>query len=275
MPEFGAVSSQVFSRLYIYYKFIVSLLKLPAYIFKNYAYLLKRWGAFVRNTINLEKEYQTHVEMISFSTLQKILKGSDPHIFFKFGSQYGNINMMESIAIAYIASTLKPQRIFEIGTFDGFSTYHLAMNSPDNSEVYTLNLPVDGEIKKHSLLDYYDDNLTHAVLSDREIGMFYKNCSASKKVKQLFGNSLLFNFEDYKEKIDLCFIDGGHSFQCVTKDTENALKMLSDKGVIIWHDFNIQHRDVYDFLMRFSLKHKIWWIKDTRLAIYFKDIKNT
>jgi hypothetical protein len=275
MPELAAFSSHVFSRLYIYYKFVVTLLKLPAYIFKNYDYLLTRWGAFVRNTINLEKEYQTHVEMISLLTLQKILSGGDPHIFFKLGSRYGNISMMESIAIAYMVSTLKPRRIFEIGTFDGFSTFHLAMNSPDDSEIYTLNLPVYGEIQKHSLLDYYDDYLTHAVLSDREIGAFYKNCSESKKVRQLFGNSLMFNYDDYKGKIDLCFIDGGHSFQCVAEDTENALKMLSDKGVIIWHDFNIQHRDVYDFLMKFSLKHKILWIKDTRLAIYFNDIKDT
>jgi hypothetical protein len=34
-------------------------------------------------------------------------------------------------------------RIFEIGTYSGYSAYHFAMNSPDSAVVYSLDLPQD------------------------------------------------------------------------------------------------------------------------------------
>jgi hypothetical protein len=36
---------------------------------------------------------------------------------------------------------------------------------------------------------------------------------------------------------DLCFIDGGHSYECIKADTETALKILAPNGVIVWDDY--------------------------------------
>ena len=48
-------------------------------------------------------------------------------------------------------------------------------------------------------------------------------------------------FAQYEEefgdkKIDVCFIDGMHSYEQTYKDVNNALKHLSDKGYIVMHD---------------------------------------
>ena len=34
-----------------------------------------------------------------------------------------------------------------------------------------------------------------------------------------------------------------------------------------WHDFNVQHRDVYRFLREFAKTRKTYWIAGTRLAM--------
>lgn len=39
---------------------------------------------------------------------------------------------------------------------------------------------------------------------------------------------------------DLIYIDGGHSYECVKADTEEAEKHINKGGVIIWHDYNAE-----------------------------------
>jgi hypothetical protein len=36
--------------------------------------------------------------------------------------------------------------------------------------------------------------------------------------------------------VDFCFIDAGHSYECAKNDTEKALSVLKDDGVLLWHD---------------------------------------
>ncbi|MBL8012699.1 MAG: class I SAM-dependent methyltransferase, partial [Candidatus Omnitrophica bacterium] len=74
-------------------------------------------------------------------------------------------------------------------------------------------------------------------------------------------------------KIDLVFIDGNHSYEFVKSDTENALEMLSEKGVIIWHDYDyIIHKDVFRYLNKLAKTHKIYSIPHTRFAIYGRQL---
>jgi hypothetical protein len=36
--------------------------------------------------------------------------------------------------------------------------------------------------------------------------------------------------------VDFCFIDAGHSYECVKNDTEKAFSVLNHGGVVLWHD---------------------------------------
>lgn len=278
MKKIKMIISKLALLFYICGKFCINVVKCPWFYMINKKFIKQAWRAYVADIINIEKECQTRIKKIGLFDLQKMAQKEGANIFIKFGSSYGNINLAESLAISCIVHFFKPFKIFEIGTYDGFSTYHLAMNSMDAAEIYTLNLPIDANqsdnsIEQRSMTDYYGDNLTHLELQKRGVGTIYKTCLQSIKVKQLFGDSLSYDFSPYKGLIDLFFIDGGHSLECVAKDTENAMNCLSANGIIIWHDFNIQHRDIYNFLMKLSKKHKLFWIENTRLAVYFKQLK--
>jgi len=265
-------ASRAASAAHLSWRFAKNALCLPLYAARDGGFLYQQWRAFVAGVINLEKEYQTRVERVDWTGLQRLVGGADPALRFRFGARYGNVSFEESLALAYLVESLKPRRTFEIGTFDGFSTYHLAMNGAPDAEVLTLNLPAEdggsAALARGTDSEYFGDNKTHLELQRRGVGSVYRASPAARKVRQLFGDSLTFDFSPYRGSIDLVFIDGGHSLECVAKDTESALAMLSDRGVIAWHDFNVQHRDVYAFLRRFAETRKTYWIAGTRLALH-------
>ncbi len=274
--------SEYYFFCYILFKIVANILRIPLYLVMRPQYFLGRFSVQIKQSvdliINLEKEYQRKIKAIDFVDLQNLLGGEDPNLFLKFGNKYGNVNFIEALSIAYIAKVTHPKKVFEIGTFDGFSTYHLSMNSDPDTKIYTLNLPLEVDNtkqhhKKISLLDYHDDNHTHSGL--KKIGVLYENSPAANRVSQLLGDSLVFDFSPFRGSMDLVFIDGGHSLECVSSDTKNAFNMLSNKGLIIWHDFNVQHRDIYNFLMKLSKDRKIFWLAGTRLAIYSKYLKES
>jgi len=93
----------------------------------------------------------------------------------------------------------------------------------------------------------------------------------SKKIIELFGNSMTFDFSQYHGKMDFIFIDANHSYAYVKSDTENALKMLSEHGVILWHDYDFIHPGVFKLINEVARDRKIYYIERTRYAIMISD----
>jgi len=180
---------------------------------------------------------------------------------------------METHFLATLVKEVNPQAIFEIGTYNGFTTLHLAINSPESCKIFTLDLPPDYNILKAKKLSY--DDLLVIKLSQKTINQrFYKKHALEGKITELYGDSATFNFSDYYGKMDVVFIDGNHSLEYVRSDTENAFKMLSPKGIIVWHDYDyIIHKDVFLFLNDLAKKYPIYSVPHTRFAIYGKNIK--
>ena len=73
--------------------------------------------------------------------------------------------------------------------------------------------------------------------SEASIGWIYKQMGYESRVKQIFRNSLDLSAEDFLKKFDSILIDGAHDFETVIHDTKLALELVSDDGVIVWHDF--------------------------------------
>lgn len=175
---------------------------------------------------------------------------------------------METQIMSALVSYFSPKTIFEIGTYNGFTTYHFAINSLPECKIYTLDLPASFDTK--NLKGYsYDDlmvvNLSMEHINDR----LFHHYEEKNKIVELFGDSSSFDFSPYYGKVDLVFIDGNHSYDFVKSDTENAMKMLSPKGVIVWHDYDyIIHKDVFRYLNEFSKTHVLYSIPQTRFAIY-------
>jgi predicted O-methyltransferase YrrM len=179
---------------------------------------------------------------------------------------------LETHFMATLVKELAPQRIFEIGTYNGFTTLHMAVNSPVSCQIFTLDLPADYNVNNAKDSSY--DDLLVIKLSQTTINQrFYKKHPLENKIIELYGDSAVFDFSRYDGKMDIVFIDGNHSLSYVKSDTENAFKMLSEQGVIVWHDFDyIIHKEVFNYLNELSKKYPIYSVPQTRFAIYGKKI---
>jgi len=181
------------------------------------------------------------------------------------------IHPVEVAILSQLVSYLKPQKLFEIGTYSGFTTYHFSINAPEKACIYTLDLPKHFKVQhKEDLKNYSYDDLNVIELSKSNVDRrVYRNTPAEQKIKDLFGDSREFDFAPYYGKIDLVYIDGNHSYDYVKSDTEQALKMVRENGVIVWHDYDfITHSDVFRYLNELSKTLPIYSIANSRFAIY-------
>lgn len=53
-------------------------------------------------------------------------------------------------------------------------------------------------------------------------------------------------FRDFKENVDMVFIDADHSYESVKQDFLNCIKILNRGGVIILHDTDPEHDGLFD-----------------------------
>jgi predicted O-methyltransferase YrrM len=147
--------------------------------------------------------------------------------------------------IASLVQVLKPNRCLEIGTSLGLVTTTIAANSPESTEIHTLDL------------------------SDTErIGSFFRNRPEAKKIRQHFGSSQAFDFRPLHNTVDFIFIDGSHEFDDVRRDTENAFRLLSDRGVIVWHDVSSYFPGVVKALEASTKANAIFRVQGTSCGFY-------
>lgn len=171
--------------------------------------------------------------------------------------------------LVYLALTtlyLNPSSVFEIGTFRGRTALNFALNSAPTTRVYTLDLPPasrEGTMRVTNSADA-------AIIAKSATGIDYRGKPGAEKIVQLFGDSLQFDFSPYYGRMDLVFIDGAHHYQAVMSDTEQAIKMLSPRGVIIWHDFANygDYNDVTRAILDRLPKQRIIQIANSQLACY-------
>jgi len=173
----------------------------------------------------------------------------------------GNVQPYELIVISTICKYLNPDLVFEFGTFNGLTTLHLAMNSPESAQVVTIDLdPDDG--RRHLINDdtYY--------ISDNSVGAMFASAPERNKIQQMFGDTTTFDEKAYRGKADLIFIDAGHEYELVRSDTEKALDMLAPNGVILWHDYVFSHYGVYTWLNELSHSVQLYSIPKATLVCY-------
>lgn len=186
------------------------------------------------------------------------------------GPLWGNIRREEAFFISALVSASAPAAIFEFGTFSGFSTAHLAVNAPQGCRVYTIDLPENTALPESSLSPHqaYDDLLT-VKLKDGGRNTLPGRETGPGRITRLYGDTMDYDFSAWYGRIDLCFIDACHSYKYVKSDSENAFRMLKEGGIIVWHDFDINHYDVFRYLNGLSGRKRLYSVPGTSLAVYF------
>jgi len=163
------------------------------------------------------------------------------------------------------------KKIFEIGTLDGYSALHFAMNSSPESKIYTLDLPIGFNEKPVLKTTKIDDD--HQSFHDKIKIYRFQNTEYEKKIQCLFGDSGIFDFGPYENQIDLFFIDGSHSYEYVKSDTFSALKCVKSGGIIAWHDYGrMGVNGVSKWLHEYEADgHKVYSVPGSSVAFFIKD----
>ena len=100
----------------------------------------------------------------------------------------------------------------------------MALNSSDDTQITTITLdPNDvSEISKNS----YDNKISFRNIKNETIynKFLFSDNWVEKKIKVIFQNSLNFDHIQYKEKMDLIFIDGAIHIQWLRTIQRSLLK---------------------------------------------------
>ncbi len=180
----------------------------------------------------------------------------------------GNVTLVELVVLCALCRNLCPERIFEIGTFDGRTTLNFILNTPPPGSVTTLDLlPQDLAHTRFSLAagegEFVEKPSSGARFADRP---------EAARIEQVFGDSGTFDFDSYTGRFDLVFVDGSHAYEYVKKDSETALHLLKpDGGLIVWHDYAGDWPDVTNALHELRQCDPrfrgLQWIGGTSLAL--------
>src|ERR1039457_6271518 len=114
---------------------------------------------------------------------------------------YGNVTGLELVLISSFVHRTSPKNCFEIGTFDGRTTLNMALNSPPDGHVFTLDLPVSKIDSTQLPIDSWEK----AWINKEQSGARFVAHIVSKKITQLYGDSAAFDFSPYFGKMDLIF----------------------------------------------------------------------
>ena len=194
--------------------------------------------------------------------------------------------------LAKIYGVMNARNHLEFGTWEGFGAALFCSNSSGNAT--TINLPFGESSQSETLSPVYSSSLYPARRmqftgvdigqqsdSEASIGWIYKQMGYESRVKQIFNNSLDLSASDFLEKFDSILIDGAHDFDTVIHDTKLALELISDDGIIVWHDFLPFREDrerysptvgVFDAVSAcvddvIASRIDLYWLQDTWLLI--------
>jgi len=173
------------------------------------------------------------------------------------------ITLGEALVLCSLVCALRARRVFEIGTYRGWTSYLLASAMPQGGKLFSLELP-PGSATAHPLKprDRYE-------LSAQEVGeTFRRRLPAGGEVVQLWGDSATFDFAPWEEAMDLVFVDGAHTHDYVRNDTLAALGMVREGGLVVWHDLKHNCPGVAQVLSRMARSRELYHIEGTSLVIH-------
>lgn len=146
----------------------------------------------------------------------------------------GMTHLQDYLALGALALAFKPKKIFEIGTYLGITAN------------FFLDLLPTAEVVSIAYVNpsFLGRKFNNSELSRKDVGSRV-SFSNKKRFTQMLGNSHKLNPFMLKQEyglFDMVFIDGDHSFEGVQLDTELASAILSEEGILAWHDANPKER---------------------------------
>ncbi len=236
---------------------------------------------------NLKNIFKSDIKADHYSTVSQLLYNSNDQlekvtINMLPNALKGKVNddleraaasILERVALGALIKSQKPKKVFEIGTFRGFTCLTLAENAPENAEIFTLDLPPTLSAK--DIADKYYKSTSSSGFHlmdksdiDRSVGILITLYKGENKINQLYDDSSKMDFSPFKDTIDFFFVDGCHAYEMAKKDTLTAWSCLSKGGMIVWHDYTWE--SVRKAIKDCNLNSPITHVKETSLAFTIK-----
>jgi len=227
------------------------------------ALFAQQWRKFWENFYVETTRRQSLLKTVALSEL--ISEKIELHLS-NFTGRDGNVTLEELLAIASLIQCHRPSVLLELGTFDGNTTLQMALNAPCHATIYTLDLPSNPSRTKEPISKA---DLRY-VLDEKKLDRKYIGSSVEHKIVQYLGDSTDFNFAEFTKKgpIDFAFIDAGHTYECVKSDTYHVFHVISDQGLILWHDCHPFWNGVYSYLNELAKTIPVMRIEGTSLACH-------
>ncbi len=146
----------------------------------------------------------------------------------------GMMHQKDIEALAALLLSLKPKRIFEIGTYRGASSEMMLRLLP-KAQVISIAFVSEVRAKRQ----FNNDEL-----GVEEVGALVSPGNRDRYT-QLIGDSHQIDPQAFLRdhgQMDLVFVDGDHSREGVRQDTALARAILAPGGAIAWHDANPKQR---------------------------------
>lgn len=195
-------------------------------------------------------------------------------------SRIGSISLLEAACMTALIRIIRPRRIFEFGTFLGYSTALFLANSEPDCDVVSIDLGDVSEVLSEAA-SYTDrevlsddrKNDDHLRLTQARLGPLYLRDRPKPEMSRLTlihqdSRTLDTSALGLDDKVDMVFVDGGHDFETIASDTAKARRMIGDSGVILWHDFNSGiHGEVTRYMTGEAKRDIVLSVPGTLLAI--------
>ena len=165
---------------------------------------------------------------------KKILPSLIDIKFVNFDLVDGDTNLFEQIVLMGLAKSKKCTRVFELGTYRGWTTCNFAINLGEKAEIFTIDLPPEDIDNTSFKLDKEDFKYVSEDKSN--INSLFED----KNIVQYLGDTGKFNFTPFFQTCDLVFVDASHAYDYVLSDSSIALNLLNKNGgVVVWHDYGV------------------------------------
>ena len=173
----------------------------------------------------------------------------------------GGMSFGELVILGRVTKSLKPKTIFEMGTYNGLTTAVFLLNSNPTARVITLDLPENSVASEAELRGDLE------LITSRNVALV-PSILKLRPHTQLLCDSMDFDPTPYLNSVDLGLIDAAHDAAHVENDTLKMSRMLSNDGIVFWHDYGGKGvlRPLAYYLETLARSFPIFRIRDTSLA---------
>lgn len=181
----------------------------------------------------------------------------------------GGMSFTEMVIMARVTKTRRPHTVFEMGSYDGLTTAVFLLNAPADARIISLDLPPESAPKD----DHMDSD--KQLVAARALGAVPRSMGLNDYT-QLLCDSMEFDPSPYLGSVDLGLVDAAHDVAHASNDTAKMARMLTDDGIVFWHDYGGKGSfwPLTSYLESLGRKCSMFRIPETTLAwAYAKDLK--